>query len=211
MDPVSAAAQMDIPNPAFLSVPAVQLAFLFFSGLLYCFVGYRLFKVMLMLTGFLLAGGVSAAIVSVGFPDGWLVPGVVGVICGILGAGVLLFLYRLGVFIVGAAFGSLLAFQLLQTAGPTWAGVAIVASGLLAGGLALLVERPVLSIAMAVIGSWLIVATTTVFILGGKGFQLNPDEVTPPIAWALLLCWLVLTVFGLFTQYAKPAKHRAEK
>jgi hypothetical protein len=132
------------------------------------------------------------------------VPAVVGVICGLLGASVLLFLYRLGVFIVGAAFGSLVAFQVLQTAAPTWAGIAIVLSGALCGGLALLLERPVLSLAMAVIGSWLMVATSAVIIFSGKGLQLAPEEITPPIAWALLLLWLVLTLFGLFTQYAKP-------
>lgn len=204
MDPVSAAATIDIDTPAFLTLPMVQLVVLFLAGALYCFVGYRVFKLMLVLTGFLLAGGVSAAIVSVGFPDTWLVPVVVGVICGLLGASVLLFLYRLGVFIVGAAFGSLVAFQVLQTAAPTWAGIAIVLSGALCGGLALLLERPVLSLAMAVIGSWLMVATSAVIIFSGKGLQLAPEEITPPIAWALLLLWLVLTIFGLFTQYAKP-------
>ncbi len=206
MNPITDAAQIPIPHPEFLSAPVVQLGFLFFSGVLYCFIGYRVFKLMLILTGFLLAGGVSAAIVTVGFPGDWLVPSVVGVICGMLGAGVLLFLYRLGVFIVGAAFGSLVAFQVLQTAGPTWAGMAIVLSGLLAGGMALFLERPVLSFAMAVIGAWLMVATSAVFVFGDSHLRLNTDEINPPTAWVLLLVWLVLTVFGLFTQYAKPKK-----
>lgn len=211
MDPVAASAELSIPHPAFLSAPVVQLGFLFFSGVLYCFIGYRVFKLMLVLTGFLLAGGVSAAIVTVGFPGDWLVPAVVGVICGILGAGVLLFLYRLGVFIVGAAFGSLVAFQVLQTAGPTWAGMAIVLSGLLAGGMALFLERPVLSFAMAVIGAWLMVATSAVFVFGDSHLKLNTDEINPPTAWVLFLCWLVLTVFGLFTQYSKPKKEQVPR
>ncbi len=208
MDPVTGSAALNLPHEELLSAPLVQLGVLFFAGLLYCFIGYRVFKLMLVLTGFLLAGGVSAAIVSVGFPGDWLVPAVVGIICGILGAGVLLFLYRLGVFIVGATFGSLVAFQVLQTAGPTWAGMAIVLSGLLAGGLALLLERPVLSFAMAVIGAWLMVATSAVFAYGDANLKLNTEEISPPTAWVLLLCWLVLTVFGLFTQYAKPKKER---
>lgn len=206
MNPLTAPIPSEITSSAALASPAVQLAILFISGALYCFVGYRVFKLMLILTGFLLAGGVSAAIVSVGFPDEWLVPTVVGVICGILGAGVLLFLYRLGVFVVGAAFGSLLAFQLLQTAGPTWAGIAIVLSGLLGGGLALLLERPVLSLAMASVGAWLMVASVTVYIHAGKDMKMDPQEVSPGVAWVLLLLWLVLTLFGIFTQYARPRK-----
>jgi len=211
MDPVTAVTPLNLPHEELLSAPVVQLGVLFLSGLLYCFIGYRVFKLMLVLTGFLLAGGVSAAIVSVGFPGDLLVPAVVGVICGMLGAGVLLFLYRLGVFIVGAAFGSLVAFQVLQTAGPTWAGAAIVLSGLLAGGLALFLERPVLSFAMAVIGAWLMVATSAVFVYGDANLKLNTEEISPPTAWVLLLCWLVLTVFGLLTQYAKPKKEQAAK
>ena len=206
MNPLDTPLPEALQSPALLSSPLVQLGVLFVSGALYCFVGYRLFKVMLVLTGFLLAGGVSAAMVGVAFPGEWLVPAVVGVICGILGAGVLLFLYRLGVFVVGAAFGSLLAFQLLQNAGPAWAGIAIVLSGLLGGGLALLLERPVLSLAMATIGAWLMVASVTVFLHAGKDLKMNPEDVSPGVAWVLLLLWLVLTLFGLFTQYARPSK-----
>jgi hypothetical protein len=43
MDPVSAAANLDIDTPAFLTLPMVQLVVLFFAGALYCFVGYRVF------------------------------------------------------------------------------------------------------------------------------------------------------------------------
>lgn len=189
-----------------LGTPLAQLLILLLSGVLYCFVGYRVFKLILVLTGFLVAGGVSASLVSVGFPDSWLVPAGVGLLCGLLGAGVLTFLYRLGVFFVGGAFGALVAFQLMQNAAPPVAGITILLAGLLAGGLALVLERPVLSLALATIGAWLIVASATVLAHGGHQRPFNPDTISPSLAWALLLCWLVLSVFGLMTQYARPKK-----
>lgn len=194
-----------------LGMPVVQLLLLFFSGALYCFVGYRVFKLMLVLTGFLLAGAVSAAIVSAGFPDNFAVPAVMGIICGVLGAGVLLFLYRLGVFVVGAAFGALVAFQVLQMQQAAWVGIAIVLSGLLAGGLALFLERPVLSLAMAVVGAWLMVSTAAVVLFSQGTFQLEPERISPSAAWMLLLAWLVLTVFGLMTQYGSKKKPQVVK
>jgi hypothetical protein len=197
---------VDVSQAPGLASPALQLGLLFVSGMLYCFVGYRVFKLMLVLTGFLLAGGVSAAIVSAGFPDNLAVPAAIGIICGVLGAGVLLFLYRLGVFVVGAAFGALLSFQLLQMQQAAWVGLAIVLSGLLAGGLALFLERPVLSFAMAVVGAWLMVSCAAVVLFSGGALKLDPDDVSPSAAWLLLLAWMVLTVFGLMTQYGRKKK-----
>jgi len=182
------------------SAPALQLLLIAIIGALYCFVGYRLFKVVLAVSGFVLAGGLAAMVASVGFPDSPVVPTVVGVLCGLVGAGALMFLYRLGVFVVGAVFGGLLAFQVLQGNPPDWMPWAVLGSGLLTGVAALWLEKPMLSLAMASIGAWLMLASVTVLIFGGGDFKLDPDSITPASAWPLFLAWLVLTLFGLATQ-----------
>ncbi|MBI1320314.1 MAG: DUF4203 domain-containing protein [Candidatus Hydrogenedens sp.] len=182
------------------SAPALQLALLALVGVLYCFVGYRLFKVLLALSGFVLVGGVTGMVASVGFPDSPVIPIIVGALCGLVGAGALLFLYKLGVFVVGAAFGGLVTFQVLQGNPPDWMPWAILGVGLVTGIAALWLEKPMLSLAMASIGAWLMLASVTVLLFGGGDFQLDPESITPLAAWPLFLSWLVLTLFGLATQ-----------
>ena len=73
--------------------PALQLLLIAVVGVLYCFVGYRLFKVVLAVSGFVLAGGLAATVATVGFPDAPAVWVVVGLIAGLVGAAALILLY----------------------------------------------------------------------------------------------------------------------
>ena len=83
-------------------------------GFLYCFLGYRLTKLILGLTGFLLAG--SAAAVIVGFLSyGHLIGmGVALCVGGLCGAMALFFLYRTGIFCLGMLGAAVAAYSLLQ-------------------------------------------------------------------------------------------------
>ncbi len=89
--------------PAAYQAPAA--AVLIAGGFLSCFFGYRLFKVVLGMFGFIV--GVLAA--SSFFGPAETTPMLIGAIVGgIVGAGVLLAAYFVGVALVGAGIGALL-------------------------------------------------------------------------------------------------------
>ena len=86
-----------------LPVAPEQIALLIAIGVggLYCFVGYRFFKVVLACSGLLLSGGVAL------FLGAWITEGdfVVALLCGLFGGAAgaysMFFLYRGGVFCLG--------------------------------------------------------------------------------------------------------------
>jgi len=182
------------------TAPAVQLGVMILLGVLYCFVGYRLFKVMLSVTGFTVLGGLAGMVANVGFPESPVVYIGVGILCGIVGAMTLLFLYKVGVFVLGAAFGGLVTYQVLLGTQPDWMPWAILGIGLVTGVVALWLEKPMLSLAMASIGAWLMLAAVAVLLFGGGDFRLEPESITSFGAWGLLLCWVTLTIAGMATQ-----------
>jgi hypothetical protein len=106
----------------------IAAAVLLVIGLGACFFGYRLFKAVLGVGGFVLGaavvGGVAYALTK--RAD---VAAVAGVIGGFLGAAALLAVYSLGVFAAGASAGALLAVAASVGArgGPEPAAGAIVA------------------------------------------------------------------------------------
>lgn len=179
-------------------------------GLLYCFLGYRILKFILGLTGFLLAG--SAAAVLVGFLSyGNLIGmGVALLIGGICGAMALFFLYRTGIFCLGMLGASLAAYTILQGRPESWILWAVAGIGL-AGGLgALLIERPAMTLATAAIGAMLI-SQSVLALLRQQGLleKVPPsvEDVTaslPPIpylSWGVFAAWVLLTLFGAYVQF----------
>ena len=122
-------------------------------GALYCFFGYRLLKLILGLTGFLLAG--STAAVLVGFLSYGNVPAmaVAVFIGGLCGAMALFFLYKTGIFCVGMLGAVVVAYQILQGRPEPWILWAVAGLGLMGGFLAILIERPIMTLASAAIGA----------------------------------------------------------
>ena len=106
----------DIPPDQALLVLVVLAA----VGVLYCFLGYRLLKFVLGLTGFVLAG--STAAVVVGFLSyGNLIGMGIGLLFGgICGAMALFFLYKAGVFCLGVLGSTLVAYNVLQGRPEPW-------------------------------------------------------------------------------------------
>ena len=97
--------------PAAYQLPAAIVLLL--GGIVACFFGYRLFRIVLAIFGFIL--GALAASSIFGVSDTWpmVIAAVVG---GLLGAGVLIAAYFVGVALIGAGLGAVVA-NLLLTAG----------------------------------------------------------------------------------------------
>jgi Domain of unknown function (DUF4203) len=86
--------------PVAYQVPAA--AILVAGGLLSCLFGYRLFKVVLAIFGFIIGGLAASSVFGEGAATGMVIAAIVG---GLGGAALLLAAYFVGVALVGAAVG----------------------------------------------------------------------------------------------------------
>jgi len=173
-------------------------------GLLYCFLGYRLFKLVLGLTGFVLAGSVAALLMGWLTQANLLAMGVGMLMGGICGAFALFFVYRAGVFVVGLSAALLIAYNLLNDRPEAWAPWAVVGLGIAGGLLALLIERPAMTFATAAIGAWLSAYGTGMLFLGQERIaQLGAEPSLSQTEWVVIGGWVLLTLLGTWFQLAR--------
>lgn len=194
----------------------IGLAGLGMAGIVYCFLGYFTFRVVIGLTGFLLAGGVAGALA------GWISNGhlwsmaLAGLLGGICGAMALFFVYRSGIFILGTLGAGMAAFTLLGGTEMTeglaghWAPWVLLGAGLGGGILALFIERPVMILATSAIGAWLILCVLY-FEAGGRFEErLQEAAFATKFSWGLMAIWIALLLIGAAVQF-KMTGHRKKK
>jgi hypothetical protein len=203
------------PNfrPENIPLENIELGLLLLGGigLIYCFLGYPIMRFMLGLTGFLIAGGMAA------FLGAWLSQGnhwvtvFALIIGGACGATALWFLYRVGIFLVGLTASVLIAYEILHTRPEAWATWAILGIGIAGGMLSLFLQRPIISVATAAIGSWLVTYVGAYFILGDAfADEIAASEQVEGNAWWVLLAWLLLTVLGTSFQFLIGGKRKKQ-
>lgn len=189
--------------PAAYQVPAA--AFLLIGGVVACFAGYRLFKFVLGLFGFII--GVLAASSFFG-PANTTPMLLVALLGGIVGAGVLLAAYFVGVALVGAGIGALLVNVIwTQIEGDPHPAIVILFS--VAGAVvATWLQRYVIILGTAFAGAWtMLVGGLAVMGEGGplkaaaEGnpwvvYPLNPAPDQRWLPWA----WLAIGAFGTLVQ-----------
>jgi hypothetical protein len=185
--------------PETLHVPAAAL--LLGGGLLACFVGHRLFRVVLGIYGFVTGALLTSTIMGSSESGTTLVAMLMG---GLAGALVLILAYFVGVALVGAALGAILVHliwgQLAREPHPL-----IVIAGTVAGALcAMALQRYVIILATAFGGAWTALA-------GGLAILTNRTSQAAD-AWALYpmrppagadwvwLGWIVLGGVGAAVQ-----------
>jgi hypothetical protein len=172
-------------------------------GLVQCFFGYRFFRVVLGLTGFVLGGLLAGYLVYQG-TDSTVFGLIAGVIGGLIGAFLLGGLYIVGFFVIGAIFGGVAVSALFALGGgsaPVWL---IVVLALVCGILAVVMPKLMSIIATAFGGSWW--AMSGIAALAGavemETLQLAPLGLQQAGAgW--LVAWLVLGIVGMMVQYRR--------
>jgi len=178
------------------------------AGLMYCFVGYRLLRLVLGLTGFALAGLFAAGLAAF-LCKAALAPTVLaGILGGMAGAFAMFRLYKLGVFLVGLLGAGLVAQAVLSARPEPWAASAVVGAAVFGGLCAFVFERPIMMLATAVIGAWAAVLAARVLWMGGAMDPLQALRPDATAASVLFLCWLVLAAAGSGFQFrmSAPAK-----
>jgi hypothetical protein len=199
--------------PASLQVPAA--AILVLGGLLACFAGYRVFRVVLGIYGFILGALLATSIVGTEQAM-WTVAAAIG--GGLAGALLLIAAYFVGVALIGAGLGAGLANLI-------WAGIGgephvlVVVGMAIAGALAALaLQRYVIIIATAFGGAQTVVVGAAA-LMGSRAaaeaaartvYSVYPLNPMPETALDLA-AMLVLGLVGTLVQLLVTAKGKKRK
>ena len=181
------------------------------GGLLTCFAGYRLFRVVLGLYGFIVGALVASSIPDPG--NTWAIA-MACLVGGVVGAVVMVIAYFVGVGLVGAGLAALglnFAWKLIGGEPPTLLLVIVCVVGAV---LALNVARYVVAIGTAIVGAWTLMVGT--FALLGDSAALkaasapNVWSVYPldllPDKWWVTGLWIALSLGGAVVQLATTSK-----
>ncbi len=138
-------------------------------GLLTCFSGYKVLKVVLFLLGFH-AGAYGALYYGPSmFPEQPIVVWSLALVLGLALGFLINFFYRAGIFVLGAYVGGMLSLTLVQSLPDVAALTLFVVAALAGGFIGLRLERWTVKIATAAIGAWH--ALQSIFYL----LQLSPS------------------------------------
>jgi hypothetical protein len=187
--------------PAAYQVPAAIL--LLAGGILACFLGHRLFRIVLGLYGFVTGALLATAITGPTDPGSSVLPMLIG---GAAGALLLILAYFIGVALVGAALGAIIVHAIWAQLGREPHPLVVIA-GTIAGSLcAMALQRYVIILGTAFGGAW-----TT--LIGGlaiaghraaqtaDGWVLYPLRPPPGHDW-MWFGWLTLGAAGAVVQLA---------
>lgn len=187
---------------AFLGIPASLL--LLIGGLVACLAGYRLFRVVLAVAGFVGGALAAGALYSAASGVTSLLVMLAG---GLVGAAVMTVAYFFGVALIGAVLGAAIAH--LWLAGSEREPTVLVIVLFSVGGalLTMALQRYVLIVGTAFAGAWAAVAAALVLMgpSGGAGSAVgwlwNPLSVAAisEERW-ISVSWLVLAILGLVVQ-----------
>lgn len=178
-------------------------------GVVYCFFGYRVFKIILGILGFILGASAAVAIAFNLFGRGQVVAILAGLVGGIVGAVLMVVLYFVGIFLLGAWLGSLLGVLLTGGGGRPIETAVILVLAVIGGVVAVMLQKFMIILSTALSGAWAIVSGIFQFVKGGFGplqpfqYHPNPGVLRSMGAWGyvMLLCWILLGIAGIVVQY----------
>jgi len=189
--------------PLSVQIPAAVV--LLAGGAVACFAGYRLFRLVLGVYGFILGALVASS--YVGAAETWtLLFAALG--GGAAGALILLGGYFVGVALVGAGIGALFVNLAWKPFGgdPHWLALLVAAAiGAIA---AMSFQRYVIIVATAFGGAWTMLVGAAALMLGkgaraasatGDVWVVYPSNAGPPGVW-VYVAWVAIALVGMYVQ-----------
>ena len=189
----------------------VFIGLIILVGVLQCFWGYRIFKFIIGLTGFLLGGILAAAFGSTLSQEEVFII-LTGLTGGFIGAAMMVALYYVGVFLIGSLLGGItgVVFYAVAESSPDPAVLLIVA--VIAGIIALIFQKFMIIVSTAFGGSWGVVIGIANFITGAVDLS-NLEQTYgsgDSHLYAIILCWLALGIVGVIVQYRSEPKKKPQ-
>ena len=170
-------------------------------GALQCFFGYRLFKIIVGIIGFLIGSALAGSLSFFLSPETTIAI-IVGLVGGIIGAATMLTFFYVGIFLIGTILGAIVGSVLFSIAGVNPMPIVIVVAAIISGIVALLIQKYMIIASTAFGGSWLIMAAVAYFFTRAK----SPAEIEyilqsrGTLYFIILLFWIALGICGLLTQ-----------
>ena len=198
--------------PQSYQLPAAILLVL--GGALSCFAGYRLFKIVLGIYGFVLGAMLASSAMGASNTTGMLLAALVGGVCG---AALLMFAYFIGIALVGAGLGALVAHM-------AWSGVrngdppaiAVIVLSIMGSIGAMFLQRYVIIVATAFGGAWTVIVGGLA-AAGDRGavraasagdvWILYPTSPAPGQRW-VPVAWIILGLIGTGLQLGVTGRKR---
>jgi hypothetical protein len=186
-----------------LSYEPIAAIALVLGGTVACFSGYRLFRVVLAIYGFIFGAYLASSTMGSSNAVGMLVAGLVG---GLVGSVVFFFAYFLGIALVGAGLGALIAhiaWTQLSAAEPP---VIIVLLFAIVGTIAALVlQRYVVIVSTAFSGAWTIILGGLALVDRGAARAVSDVWILYPFtpksgAQWVPIAWIALGLVGTAVQ-----------
>ena len=203
--------------PLSIQVPASVV--LLAGGALACFAGYRLFRLVLGVYGFILGALLGSSMVGAA-ADTWTVIGA-ALGGGLVGAFVLVAGYFVGVAILGAGAGALIVNVAWKPFGgePHW--IAVLGCAALGAILAMSFQRHVIIAGTALGGAWTMLVGAAALMLGkgaraasatGDVWVVYSGAGGPPGFW-VYAAWLAIAIVGVYVQLhtAGPKGRKSKK
>lgn len=192
--------------PASFQTPAAIILLL--GGLLSCFGGYRVFRVVLGVYGFILGALLASSLM--GAEQTWLMM-VAALVGGVAGALILIAAYFVGVALIGAGLGAMIANMAWASFGREPGIVPVIVLSIVGALGALALQRYVIIISTAFGGAETAVIGAAA-LMGNRAdaaarsvYRVYPLDPLPATKWDLV-AWVVLGVAGLAVQLTITAK-----
>jgi hypothetical protein len=189
--------------PASYQLPAAIV--LLFGGVVSCFFGYRLFRIVLALFGFVIGALAASSIMAASNSTAMLIAALVG---GLVGAGILFAAYFVGVTLAGALLGAVLANLAFSAAHHQPHILVVVLCAIAGAAAAMWLQRWFIIVSTGFGGAWTILVGTLAMLGDTKAmaaaatadvwvvYPLNPAPGQRWIFWA----WLLLGAVGTAVQ-----------
>jgi hypothetical protein len=195
--------------PASLQVPGAIV--LLAGGLLSCFAGYRVFRFVLGVYGFILGALIGSSLVGAD-QTMWMVGA--AIVGGLAGAAILVLGYFVGVALIGAGAGALAAHAVWASFGREPGVLAVIVLSIVGALGALALQRYVIVVGTAFGGAWTAIVGSVA--LAGSRVAVDaatrsgvwvpsPLDPAPGERWVLVL-WLIMGVTGAILQFRVTAR-----
>src|SRR5687767_2140601 len=189
--------------PASYQLPAAIV--LLVGGIVACFFGYRLFRIVLAISGFILGGLLASSIFGMSETSAMLIAWAVG---GIVGAAILIAAYFVGVALIGAGLGALAANLFFAAGDRDPHFLAVVFLSIAGATAAMYLQRYFIIVGTGFGGAWTMIVGAMALI-GDRAAQaaaaandvwvVYPLNPAPGREW-LPIAWIILGAIGTGVQ-----------
>jgi hypothetical protein len=189
--------------PATYQLPAAIV--LLVGGLVACFFGYRLFRIVLAFAGFMLGGFAASSIFGMSDTMSMVLAFAVG---GLIGAGILIAAYFVGVALIGAGLGAAAANLFFATSDRDPHFLAIVFLSIAGATAAMYLQRYFIIVGTSFGGAWTMIVGAMAALgdraaleaaASGNVWVAYPMNPAPGQRW-VPIAWLALGVIGTGVQ-----------